>query len=74
MWNGENTMPFSPMFSLKQKKAGHPLTATDLEVGVRGRVEGEVAEEGTVTVNAKKLYEINREVSHDQSSTQALRK
>ena len=36
-----------------------------LEVGVRGEVEGTVAKEGTVTVNAKKLYDVIREVPNE---------
>ena len=41
-------------------------------MGLRGEVEGEVAKEGTVTVNAKKLYEIIREVSQDQVQLKQL--
>lgn len=48
------------------RKVLERITATDLEVGVRGEIEGVVAKEGTVTVNAKKLYEIIREAPDDQ--------
>jgi DNA polymerase-3 subunit beta len=41
------------------------ITATDLEVGVRARVNGEVSQKGKVTVNAKKLYEIVREAPEE---------
>ncbi len=34
-------------------------------MGVRGGVDGEIVKEGSVTVNAKKLYEIVREVPND---------
>jgi hypothetical protein len=48
------------------------ITATDLEVGVRGEIEGAVARDGTVTVNAKKLYEIIREAPADQVQLKRL--
>ncbi|HWP34982.1 MAG TPA: DNA polymerase III subunit beta [Thermodesulfobacteriota bacterium] len=38
------------------------FAATDLEVGVRTRVPAEVRVPGSVTVNAKKLYEVAREL------------
>src|SRR5919206_4859386 len=61
-----NTMPILANVLITAHKGDIRLTATDLEVGVRGEVEGEVGKEGTVTVNAKKLYEIVREVPSDQ--------
>jgi len=61
-----NTMPILANVLIEAQKGGIHITATDLEVGVRGLVEGEVAKEGTVTVSAKKLYEIIREVPNDQ--------
>jgi len=67
-----NTMPILANVLIEAKKGSIHLTATDLEVGVRGQVDGEVAKEGTVTVNAKKLYEIVREVSQDQVQLKRL--
>jgi DNA polymerase-3 subunit beta len=67
-----NTMPILANVLIEAKKGGIHVTATDLEVGVRGQVDGEVAKEGTVTLNAKKLYEIVREVSHDQVQLKRL--
>ena len=67
-----NTMPILGNVLIEAKKNAIHLTATDLEVGVRGQVEGEVTKEGTVTVNAKKLYELIREVSHDQVQLKRL--
>jgi DNA polymerase-3 subunit beta len=47
----------------KQKKDGWlQLAATDLEVGMRSRHPCDVAEPGEVTISAKKLYEIIREL------------
>jgi len=42
------------------------IAATDLEVGIRGRCEAEVADPGSVTVAAKKLFEIVRELPEDE--------
>ncbi|MBI2361250.1 MAG: DNA polymerase III subunit beta [Deltaproteobacteria bacterium] len=60
-----NTMP---MLANVLVEAGHGdvrVTATDLEVGVRGRLEAEVLKEGGVTLNAKKFYEIVREAPEE---------
>ena len=67
-----NTMPILANVMIEAQKSGIRITATDLEVGVRGSVEGEVVREGTVTVNAKKLYEIVREVPNDQVQLKRL--
>ena len=67
-----NTMPILANVLIESLKNDIRVTATDLEVGVRGRVEGEVVKEGTVTVNAKKLYEIIREVPDEQVQLKRL--
>jgi DNA polymerase-3 subunit beta len=67
-----NTMPILANVMIEAQKSGIRITATDLEVGVRGSVEGEVVREGSVTVNAKKLYEIVREVPNDQIQLKRL--
>lgn len=67
-----NTMPILANVLIDARKGSIHVTATDLEVGVRGQVEGDVAKEGTVTVNAKKLYEIIREVSQEQVQLKRL--
>src|ERR1041384_7534517 len=56
-----NTMPILANVLIESRKGGIHLTATDLEVGIRGKLEGEVVREGVVTVGAKKIYEIVRE-------------
>ena len=61
-----NTMPILANVLIEAGKRELRITATDLEVGVRGEVESEVEREGAVTVNAKKLYEIIREVPMDE--------
>jgi len=67
-----NTMPILANVLIEAQKGTIRITATDLEVGVRGEVEGEVAREGTVTVNAKKLYEIIREAPDEQIQLKRL--
>jgi DNA polymerase-3 subunit beta len=67
-----NTIPILANVLISAQKKVIQITATDLEVGVRGDVEGEVIKEGTVTVNAKKLYEIIREVPNEQVQLKRL--
>ena len=67
-----NTMPILANVLIESQKGTIRITATDLEVGVRGEVDGETAKEGTVTVNAKKLYEIIREVPNEQVQMKRL--
>lgn len=67
-----NTMPILSNVLLEAQQGNNRVTATDLEVGVRGRIEGEVVSEGSVTVNAKKLYEIIREVSSENVEIKKL--
>ncbi len=65
-------MPILANVLIEARKGEVRLTATDLEVGVRGLVASEVVKEGTVTINAKKLYEIIREVPEEQISLKRL--
>src|SRR5207245_8334695 len=67
-----NTMPILANVLIESLKNDIRVTATDLEVGDRGRVDGEVAREGTITVNAKKQYEIIREVPDEQVQLKLL--
>lgn len=60
-----NTMPILANVLIESKNGEIHLTATDLEVGIRGKVEGEVVRDGVVTVGAKKLYEIVREAPEE---------
>src|SRR5919198_4198646 len=67
-----NTMPILANVLVEAQKNEIRLTATDLEVGLRGHVDAEVIKEGTVTVNAKKIYEIIREVPNEQVQIKRL--
>jgi len=55
-----NTMPILANVLIETRSGIIQVTATDLEVGVRAKLPGEVSQEGAVTLNAKKLYEIVR--------------
>ncbi len=67
-----NTMPILANVLIESQKNEIRVTATDLEVGVRGTIEAQVGKEGTVTVNAKKLYEIIREIPNEEINLKRL--
>jgi DNA polymerase III subunit beta len=67
-----NTMPILANVLIEAHRNDIRVTATDLEVGIRGRVGGEIVQEGMVTANAKKLYEIVREVPSEQVQLKSL--
>lgn len=60
-----NTMPILANVLVETHANRIRLTATDLEVGVRAAFDGEIVTSGRITVDAKKLYEIVRELSGD---------
>ena len=66
------TMPILANVLIEFRKDDTRVTATDLEIGVRARLEAEVGEEGAVTLNAKKLYDIVRESSGDSIQLRRL--
>ena len=57
-----NTMPALSNILLETKQDGVELVATDLEIGIRGHYKAEVLEPGSVSVSARKLFEILREM------------
>ncbi len=59
----KNTMPILSNMLLTADSNGIEIVATDLEIGLRGRYAAEVEKPGSVTVSAKKMYEIVRELS-----------
>src|SRR2546427_7147198 len=61
-----NTLPILANVLVEPAGEGIALTATDMEVGLRGAVAAQVKKKGSVTVNARKLYEIAREVTADE--------
>jgi DNA polymerase-3 subunit beta len=56
------TMPILSNILLEAKGETITLFATDLEIGMRGTHPARVASDGAVTVSARKLYEIIREL------------
>ena len=61
----KNTMPILSNMLMVADSKGVEIVATDLEIGLRGRYAAEVEAPGAVTVSAKKMYEIVRELSQD---------
>jgi DNA polymerase-3 subunit beta len=60
-----NTMPILANVLIESHGGSIRVTATDLEIGVRAKLEGEILQEGMVTLNARKLYEIVREAAEE---------
>jgi DNA polymerase III subunit beta len=60
--SSRNTLPILSNFLLEATKEGVRFTATDLEVSIHCNVPAEVSSPGSVTVPAKKLLDIIREL------------
>ena len=67
-----NTMPILANVLIETHTNRIRVTATDLEVGVRASLDGEIVTSGRVTVDARKLYEIVRELSEDHIELKRL--
>jgi DNA polymerase III subunit beta len=61
-----NTLPILANVLIEPAAEGVALTATDMEVGLRGLIPAQVKKKGSVTVSARKLYEIAREVPGEE--------
>ena len=57
-----NTMPILSNILLEAKSDGVEIIATDLELGMRGLYKATVKEPGAITLSARKLYEILKEL------------
>ncbi len=57
-----NTMPILSNILLEAKSEGLEIIATDLEIMMRGLYKASVQEPGAVTLSARKLYEILKEL------------
>jgi len=57
-----NTMPILSNILLEAKPDGVDILATDLEIGMRGLYKATVQEPGSITLSARKLYEILKEL------------
>ncbi len=62
----KNTMPILSNMLLTAEGDSIEIIATDLEIGLRGRYAADVEKPGSVTVSAKKMYEIVRELPADE--------
>src|SRR5438093_1225762 len=61
-----NTLPILSNVLIEPAGEGIALTATDTEVGLRRFLAAEVKKKSAVTLNARKLYEIAREVTAEE--------
>lgn len=61
--SSKSTLPILSHILIDAKKGEIKLTSTDLEIGVSIKIEGEVSEEGAITVPARKFSEIIKELS-----------
>ena len=59
---GRNTLPILSNVLIRAQDGTIECAATDLEVGIRIKVVGTIKEEGAITVSAKKLADIVREL------------
>src|SRR5277367_795478 len=67
-----NTVPILGHVLLEPNGAGLRLAATDLEVGIRTEIPCRVDKKGSVTLNARKLFEIVREAEGEEVSFKSL--
>ena len=70
----KSTLPILSHILLEAKKNEIHLTATDLEIGISMKVEGEVSEEGSITVPARKFSEIIKELDSQTPIQISLKK
>lgn len=61
--SSKGTLPILSHILIEAKKNEIRLTATDLEVGITAKIDGEVTEEGAIAVPARKFSEITKELS-----------
>src|SRR5512135_2371577 len=62
----KNTMPILSNMLLTAEGSSIEIVATDLEIGLRGRYTADVEKPGSVTVSAKKMFEIVRELPAEE--------
>ncbi len=64
------TMPVLSNILLVADDQGVEITATDIEIGIRGKYAADVEKPGAVLVSAKKLYDIVRELPEENVKIQ----
>jgi DNA polymerase III subunit beta len=72
--SSKNTLPILSHVLLEAKKGEIHLTATDLEIGISVKVDGDVVEEGAITVPARKFSEIVKELPPQENIHITLKK
>ena len=65
--SGRNTLPILSNVLIRAGNGKIEMAATDLEVGIKVNVPGEITEEGDITVPARKLAEIVRELASEHA-------
>ncbi|MEB2283376.1 MAG: DNA polymerase III subunit beta [Polyangiaceae bacterium UTPRO1] len=61
-----NTLPILANVLIEATSTDIQLTATDLEISIRRSCKGKVVQPGSITLNARKLYEIVRELPSEE--------
>lgn len=67
----KSTMPILSNVLIETGEGGVSMTATDLEIGIRGVYAAEVEREGGLTLSARKLYEIARELPSEDVTVES---
>ena len=68
-----NTMPILSNVLIEATGESIWLTATDLEVGMKSSYATRVVTEGSITVSARKLYEIIKELADEEITFSTFR-
>lgn len=63
--NKKKTLPILSNVLIEAQENQITLTATDLEIGIKSKYNSNVIETGKITVSAKKIFEIVKELSND---------
>jgi len=63
---GKTTMPILSTVLISAEKGNFSISATDLDISVTSRVNGEVKEEGKIAAPAKKIAEIVKSLAGDE--------
>lgn len=70
----KNTLPILANLLLEAEQGNIKFTATDLDIGIISTIGCEVEEEGSITVPAKKLYDIVKELPANEYINLTLKK
>ena len=65
--SGRSTLPILSNVLIQAKDGKIECVATDLEVGIKIRVEGAIQEDGAITVSARKLADIVKELPENET-------